>query len=263
MKEARSVLILAGGKGLRLRPHADLLPKSLVPIGDMPVIWHIMKMYSASGIRRFIIALGYKGDMIVQWFERYRVRLCDSTLNMDGSPVIFHDRLSADERDWRITFAHTGEDTETAGRMLRASRYIEDDHFFATYGDGLSSVDVSAVARAHMESELPATMLSVRCPSRFGVVESKLGRATRFEEKPHTDIRINGGFFVFHRSIFDRIEGDHSILESDVLEPMAREGRLGVYEYDGFWHCLDTQKDLIILERLWSKGDVPWRCRQA
>ncbi len=258
MSTQHPVIILAGGKGMRLRPHADLVPKALVPVGGMPVIWHVMKLYSRCGYRHFVIALGHKGDIIAEWFERYRARRCHYTLSMDGSPHRYHAALPDDERDWTITFVHTGEDTQTGGRVLRARAFVETDHFLATYADGLSSVDIAAIARTHLDQGLPATMLSVLSPSRFGVVEAVDGKVTRFEEKPHSHIRINGGFFMFHRSIFDRISGDDAVLERDVLEPMAREGLLGVHEYDGFWHCLDTQKDLHTLERLWSSGHAPW-----
>ena len=260
MNEARTVVILAGGKGIRLRPHAELIPKALVPLGGMPMIWHIMKMYSISGYSHFLIALGHKGDMIAEWFEHYRGRRCDFTLHMDGSAPEFHIPLPEDERAWRITFVHSGEETETAGRLLRLRSYIQDEHFLATYSDGLSSVNIAEIARAHHSSGLPATMLSVRSPSRFGIVEAEHGRATRFDEKPHGRMRINGGFFVFHRSVLDRISGDDAVLERDILEPIAREGGLGVYEHDGFWHCLDTQKDLHTLEQLWESGTAPWKC---
>lgn len=257
-----TVVILCGGKGLRMRGDASGPPKALVPVGRMPILWHVMKIYSAFGYRHFILTLGHRGDEIIDFFDRYHRRSCDSTLSISTGKRNYLAQLPDDEREWTVTFLHTGEHTLTGGRLKRAAGHIRGEHFLATYADGLADVDIPATVRQHLERGLPATMLAPYTPIRFGIVESADGLVTRFEEKPERSVRINGGYFVFHRSIFDRISGDHDNLETDVLMPLAADGQLGCREHNGFWHCVDTPKDLIELQRIWNEGDAPWKTWQ-
>lgn len=255
----QTVVLLCGGKGLRMRADGGGPPKSLVRIGGRPIIWHVMKIYSQFGYRDFVLTLGHRGEEIVEYFERYLRSSCDSTMTFDPPDRVTHSQLPDDERAWSLTFLQTGEDTQTGGRIKRAVDHIRGDHFLATYTDGVADVNIAQLVRQHLSSGLPATMLSVFTPIRFGIVEAQNGIVTRFEEKPTRSVRINGGFFAFHKSILDRIGGDDDRLEMDVLMPLAAEGRLGCLEHDGFWHCVDTPKDLLELQRRWDSGHALWK----
>lgn len=260
MKQPYKVVILCGGLGTRLRAHAENVPKALVQIGGKPIIWHVMKLYSRFGFRDFILTLGYKGEMILNYFEQYCTQQCDYTLEFSNPKThVFHTKLPEDEREWRITFAHTGLNTNTGGRIKRIEPYIAEEHFLATYTDGLSDVNIAEVLEKHLASGLEATMVSVNLPTTFGLVEAQDGLATRFREKPRTTDRINGGFFVFRRSIFNRISGDDVVLEEEPLQSLVDEGRVGVYQHDGFWQCMDTPKDAMALTDIWNSGTIPWK----
>ncbi|MDH7516399.1 MAG: sugar phosphate nucleotidyltransferase [Bacteroidota bacterium] len=254
------VVILCGGKGLRLLPYSSDFPKALIPIGDMPVLWHVMKLFSAYHYRRFILAIGHRGDEIIDWFLRFRERRCDFTLSFAGpGDRRFHKQLPEDERQWEITFVHTGEETETGGRLRRVLPYIDGEHVLATYADGLTDADIPSILRFHLDNGYHATLLSVYCRSRFGVLDCRDGLVSRFDEKPERILRVNGGFFAFHRSVLENIPGDEAVLETHVLPKLAEMGVLGAYEHNGFWHCLDTPKDLLHLRTLWASPSPPWK----
>jgi glucose-1-phosphate cytidylyltransferase len=260
MKKSYSVVILCGGLGIRMRAYAEHVPKALVPIGGRPIIWHVMKLYSHHGFRDFILPLGYMGEAIIDYFRHYHVRNRDFSMTFGNAPETrFHTELPEDEREWTITFVHTGLHTRTGGRLLRVRPYIDGDHFLATYTDGLCDANLADVLDHHLRSGMQATMLSVNLPTTFGLVEDENGIATRFREKPRALDRINGGFFVFHRSVLDRIEGDDTILEQGPLQTLVAERALGVYRHDGYWSCMDTPKDVQTLGALWEQGNAPWR----
>jgi glucose-1-phosphate cytidylyltransferase len=254
------VVILCGGTGTRLREETEFKPKPLVEIGGKPILWHIMKHYSRYGYRDFILALGYRGEMIVDYFENYHRRNCDYTLSLkSASPRIFHDEPDPDELDWRITFAWTGQDTMTGGRIRRIERYIDQDIFLATYGDGVSDVPIPAVVDFHRASGRTATLVGVHLPTTFGVLEADGGTVREFREKPVLQGWINGGFFVFGREIFKRLHADSDVLEERPLKELVDQGMLGVYPHDGFWKCMDTYKDVVALNRIWEEGRAAWR----
>ena len=254
-----TVVILCGGKGLRMGGDAGGPPKALVPIGGMPILWHVMKIYSSFGYKHFVLTLGHRGDEIIAFFDRYRRRGGDSAPSPSAVDRGSHSPLPEDEQQWTVNFLHTGEHTLTGGRLKRAAAHIRGDHFLATYADGLANVDIPETVQRHFDKGLPATMLAPFTPLRFGIVEANNGVVTRFEEKPPRTVRINGGYFVFDRSIFERIHRDDDNLETDVLMPLASEGLLGCVEHDGFWQCADTPKDLIELQRIWNEGRPPWK----
>jgi glucose-1-phosphate cytidylyltransferase len=260
MKQPYKVVILCGGLGTRMQAYAQHMPKSLVPIGGRPIIWHVMKLYSRYGFRDFVLTLGYKGDAIIDYFRHYHARNCDFTMTFNGAAESrFHTTLPDDEREWSISFVHTGLHTMTGGRVLRVAPYIAEEHFLATYTDGLSDVNIRNLLDQHLRTGVKATMLSVNIPTTFGMVEAENGIAIRFREKPLALERINGGFFVFHRSIFDRIKEDATVLEEEPLQSLVEEGQLGVYQHDGFWACMDTPKDVLHLDSVWNSGNAPWK----
>jgi len=251
------VVILCGGQGTRIREVSERLPKAMVDIGGRPILWHIMKLYSHYGYRRFILCLGYKGWKIKQFFLDYRAHMSDFTLtlsNGDHEPR-FHNAV-ADE-DWEITFAETGPSTPTGGRVAKIAKYLDADTFCVTYGDGLSDVDLDALLAFHRAKKKTATLTAIHPMSPFGVIEAKQGLAQTFKEKPRLAGLINGGFFVFNKRIFDALRDD-SILEEAPLRGLASKGDLAVYEHDGFWMCMDTFKDVERLNQMWEKGDRPW-----
>ena len=253
------VVILCGGLGLRMGGRADCEPKSLVNIGPRPVLWHIMKLYSHWGFRDFILPLGHGGDAVIAFFERFLSLSADFTLRLGDGDRDYHTQAAEDEREWSITFVHAGIDTETGGRLRRAAPYIHDEHFLATYADGLSDVDIRAVLAQHLDSGADATLLSVQLPTSFGIVESHERLLTRFDEKPLATCQVNGGFFVFRRSVLDEIDGDAAVLEKDLLPRLAGEGRVGVFPHHGYWHCMDTPKHVAELNRMWESGEAPWK----
>ncbi|MGC4063794.1 MAG: sugar phosphate nucleotidyltransferase [Polyangiaceae bacterium] len=257
-------VIFCGGQGTRIRAVADDRPKPMVEIGGRPILWHIMKAYSARGVRRFILALGYRGEGIVEYFERYHSRHHDFTMRV-GSPTYrqYHHPSTVDDADvesWEITFAYTGVDTNTGGRLLRVRHYIDQDHFFCTYGDGLSDVDVRNVLETHVTSGSVGTLVGVHLPTTFGVVEAdNLGTIRSFREKPVLPGHINGGFFCFTPEVFDFIDGEDTALEDAPFRRLAEQERLSMYPYDGFWHAMDHYKDYVTLNKMWTDGAAPWK----
>ncbi len=250
-------VILAGGSGTRLSEVTQVLPKPLVEIGGRPILWHIMKMYSAHGIKDFTVCLGYKGHMIKEFFANYTLHMSDVTFTLSERSMITH-RNDAD--DWRVTLIDTGEATMTGGRLKRVIDRIKDDSFCLTYGDGVSDVNVTETIRFHREHGRLATVTAVYPPRRFGVLELDGHRVVRFTEKPKGEGGfINGGFFVLSPEVGRYIDGDESIWEQAPLEQLAAEGELRAYRHEGFFQPMDTLRDRNYLEELWSSGNPPWK----
>lgn len=249
------VVILCGGAGTRLREETEYKPKPLVHIGEMPILWHIMKLYGHHGFRRFILCLGYKGHLIKEFFLNYPWMANDVTLDLKSHQQTIHPKHPAE--DWEITFAETGEKTNTGGRLVRVQNYIKGDEFCVTYGDGVSNVDLKALVAFHQSKKKLATLTGIHPMSGFGVLEAKNGIATTFKEKPRLSGLVNGGFFVFKKKVFDYLEPD-SVLEEAPLRKIAGEGQLAVYEHQDYWMCMDTFKDVEKLNRMWAEGDRPW-----
>lgn len=251
------VLILCGGMGTRLREETEYKPKPLVEIGGMPILWHIMKHFSQAGFDDFVLALGYKGHMIKEYFMNFEWMSNDFVLNLRSREERVTCMAHRPE-NWRITFADTGQATLTGGRLARARKYLDGDMFLATYGDGLSNVDLAALLAFHRQHNRIATLTGVHPSSPFGVIEAEDGLVRSFKEKPRLDGMINGGFFVFDRRMFDYIEGDEA-LEETPLRRLAAEGQLAVYEHHDFWACMDTFKDVERLNAMWNRGERPWK----
>ena len=253
------VVILCGGQGTRLREETEFRPKPLVPIGSRPILWHIMHTYAACGFTDFILALGYKGEMIKDYFLNYDLLNTDFTLHL-GSKQIERHNVAHDESNWRITFVDTGQETQTGGRLKRLQSYLrEEPRFMLTYGDGVTDLDVNRVLEFQQRSGYAAVVTGVHQLPRFGELGVAGDRVEQFQEKPGTvNTWINGGYFVMTPSIFDYIEGDQTVLERGPMEQLARDGRLGVYKHDGWWQCMDNVRDMQLLNELWAAGRAPW-----
>jgi glucose-1-phosphate cytidylyltransferase len=251
------VVILAGGAGTRISEESHLRPKPMVEIGDRPILWHIMKIYAHHGVTDFVICLGYKGYVIKEFFANYALHRTDVTFDFASGDVTWHD---SEVEPWKVTLVETGGPTETGGRLKRVARYLDDEPFCLTYGDGVSDVDVTSLIAFHRDHGLEATLTAVRPPGRFGATVVAGDRVTRFEEKPAGDGGyINGGFFVLQPSVLDRIHGDGTLWERDPLEGLARDGQLAAYRHDGFFEPMDTMREKRDLERLWATGAAPWK----
>jgi glucose-1-phosphate cytidylyltransferase len=251
-------VILAGGLGTRIAEETTTRPKPMVEVGGMPVIWHIMKSYSHYGIHEFIICLGYKGYMIKEYFANYFLHTADVTFNLKTNEMHVHEKHA---EPWQVTLVDTGQQTMTGGRVRRVRRYVENEEFFClTYGDGLSDVNVSDLIRFHRDQKTLATVTAAQPAGRFGALDLDSSRVKKFQEKPPGDgAWINGGFFVMSPKVIDLIEGDHSVLERELLETLARTGELSAYQHRSFWQPLDTLRDKIYLEDLWTSGKAPWK----
>lgn len=249
------VVIFCGGMGTRLREETEYKPKPLVQIGDMPILWHIMKLYAHYGFREFVLCLGYKGTLIKEFFLNYPWMANDVTLHLKGHRQEIH--WTHPPEDWQITFAETGLTTQTGGRLKQIQKYIRSDTFCVTYGDGLSNVDLSALLSFHRAKKKVATLTAIHPMSPFGVIEAKDGLAKTFKEKPRLEGMINGGFFAFDRKIFDYLQGDEP-LEDRPLRTLAEKGQLAVHEHRDFWMAMDTFKDVERLNKMWADGQRPW-----
>lgn len=255
------VVILCGGLGTRLREETEYRPKPMVPIGDRPMLWHIMKRYAMFGFKEFVLCLGYKADMIQDYFLNYRVATGDFTLKLDGrSPVQFHSQNR--EEDWSITFASTGQNAMTGARIKRIEPYIDSDSFMLTYGDGLSDIDLHALQRFHDGHDRIGTVTGVRPGAgRFGELALDGTQVTQFTEKPESQNEgyINSGFFILRRDIFRYVrDDDQCVFEHEPLQRLAQEGQLMSFRHEGAWHCMDTYRDYRQLNELWNRGDAPW-----
>jgi glucose-1-phosphate cytidylyltransferase len=252
-------VILAGGLGSRLSEETQVRPKPMVEIGGQPILWHIMKMYSAHGINEFVVCLGYKGYVIKEWFANYALHTSDVTFDLsEGSMHVHHSTTEP----WKVTLVDTGAETQTAGRLKRVLSYVEDDDFCFTYGDGVSDLDLGAVVDFHREQGVLATVTAVQPAGRFGAIDIDEGerRVQSFQEKPRGDgAWINGGFFVLSPEVGRYIEGDASIWEREPVNRLAADGQLAAYQYDGFWLAMDTLRDRNAMEELWASGEAPWK----
>ncbi|MBI4386852.1 MAG: glucose-1-phosphate cytidylyltransferase [Elusimicrobia bacterium] len=250
-------VILAGGLGSRLSEETDTKPKPMVEIGSFPILWHVMKIYSAHGINDFLICLGYKGYVIKEYFANYFLHMSDVTMDLKSNKVEVH-RNSAEP--WRVTLVDTGLDTMTGGRLKRIRSYVEGETFCFTYGDGLGDVDIRALIGFHKKTGLPATVTAVRAPGRFGSISLDGNKAAFFAEKPLGDgAWINGGFFVLEPGALDTIQGDATLWEKEPMERLAKESKLAVYRHEGFWHPMDTLRDKRYLDELWASRKAPWK----
>lgn len=251
-------VILCGGLGTRIREETETRPKPMIEIGTKPILWHIMRIYAAFGVRRFILCLGYKGDVIRDYFLNYRFRSSDFTVDLASGQVDIEG--NGPTEDWKVTLLETGQMTNTGGRMIRAARRTRNRTFFATYGDGVASLDLANLYACHKAAGKPATVTSVHPRARFGEIEVKDGLVSDFAEKPQTTTgAINGGFFVFEREAFDGFGDDPNLsLENDVLTTLSKQGKLAAYAHDGFWQCMDTHREMLALNDIWSHGNAPW-----
>jgi glucose-1-phosphate cytidylyltransferase len=252
-------IILCGGLGTRLREETEFRPKPLVEIGGRPILWHIMKLYAHHGHRDFVLCLGYRGNMIKEYFLNYEAMNNDCTVCLgQRSHITYHNAHR--EQDFYVTLSDTGSDTLTGGRVKRVEKYIDGDTFMVTYGDGVADLDVRALVDFHRCHGRLATITTVRPMSRFGVLElNDSGNVARFTEKPQIDGWVSAGFFVFDRRVFDYLRGDDCILEQEPLERLSREGQLMAYRHEGFFYAMDTYREYGFLNELWSTGEAPWK----
>ena len=256
------VMILCGGKGTRLRDVTELLPKPMMPIGEQPSLWHIMKSYAAFGCKRFILCLGYKREAFVDFFMNYHLRTSDATITLGHSPKIkFHEKVP--EGDWEVTLAGTGLETGTGGRVFQAARYLKptDREFFLTYGDGVADVDIAALLKTHRAAGREITVTAVHPAARFGEMVTEGDRIVRFEEKPAVaQGYINGGFMVVSRGFLKKYLTDdpQMFFERDPMQKAAEAGEMTIYRHEGFWQCMDTSREYQLLNELWGKGAPPW-----
>jgi len=252
-------VILAGGYGTRISEESAVRPKPMVEIGDQPILWHIMKIYAHHGITDFIVACGYKGNMIKEYFSRMFLSSADVTFDLAGNTVEYHhSRIEP----WRVTCVDTGLETMTGGRLRRVRSYVGDEPFCMTYGDGVSDIDITREIEFHRKSGRLATMAAVQAPGRFGAFT--LGpdqmEVNHFHEKPDGDgAWINGGYFVLEPQVFDFIESDQEVWERRPMQELAHSGQLNAFRHNGFWHPMDTLRDKHVLEERWADGSAPWK----
>lgn len=254
------VVILAGGFGTRISEESHLKPKPMLEIGDKPILWHIMKSYSFYGYNDFVICLGYKGYVIKEFFADYYLHTSDVTFDFaNENRMTIHNNIS---EPWRVTLVDTGLYTMTGGRIKRIRKYVGNERFMLTYGDGISDININDIEKYHMESDSYATITAIQPGARFGVLDIDDGtdRITRFVEKSKEDGGwINGGFMVVEPKVFNYIEDDNTVFEKSPLEKLAGENKLSAYKYQGFWQCMDTQRDKAYLDEIWKSGKAPWK----
>jgi glucose-1-phosphate cytidylyltransferase len=252
-------VILAGGLGTRISEESHLKPKPMITIGEKPILWHIMKIYSHHGINDFIICLGYKGYVIKEYFANYFLHMSNVTFDIANNKMEVHQRHG---EPWRVTLVDTGEETMTGGRVRRIRHFLDDDKDFClTYGDGVSDVDIGAVVAFHQKHGRQATVTAIQPPGRYGALQIEKTAVQNFQEKPLGDGSwINGGFFVFNSSFIDKyIDGDAAHLEQEPLRSLAADGELQAYRHEGFWQAMDTLREKNLLEDLWRSGKAPWK----
>jgi len=250
-------VILAGGMGTRLSEETLVKPKPMVHIGGKPVLWHIMKSFSAYGIDEFIICCGYRGYMIKEYFSNYALHMSDITIDMRNDAVTVHQNSA---EPWVVTLVDTGDTTATGGRLKRVKRYLADEDFCFTYGDGVSDVNIASLIAYHRRQRTLATVTATTPPGRFGVLTVSRDKIISFQEKPAGEGGlVNGGYFVLSPAVIDYIEGDATVWEKEPMEKLAREGNLSAYLHDGFWRPLDTLRDKTLLNEIWDAGKAPWK----
>jgi len=256
------VVILCGGLGTRLREETEFRPKPMVEIGSRPILWHIMKIYAHSGFRDFVLCLGYRGNTIKEYFLNYEAMNNDFTISLGRNSRIEY-RNDHREQDFQVTLADTGLNTMTGGRVKRIAKYIDEDQFMLTYGDGVGNVDMTALLDFHRKHGKLATVTTINPSSRFGMIESNsIGRVVQFEEKPRTSARASAGFFVLDRRVLDYIDDDNCIFEKEPLERLANEGQLMAYQHNGFFYAMDTYREYEYLNQLWNANQAPWKVWQ-
>lgn len=250
-------VILCGGKGTRMREETEFRPKPLVQIGDKPILWHIMKIYSSYGFNDFILCLGYKGDLIKRYFMDMSWLNNDFTVSLgERSNIQMHSR---NEENWNVTLVDTGLEAQTGSRIKQVEKYIDGDEFMLTYGDGLSDVDLRALRETHRKSGRIATLTGVHPTSPFGVFRMSGGVVTSFKEKPVLEDFINGGFMALDRRVFSYIPDDDCAFEQEPLHRLAQDGEISIYPHGGFWTAIDTHKDIERVNALWMAGEAPWK----
>jgi len=251
-------VILAGGLGTRISEETSVRPKPMVEIGGKPILWHIMKSYSAHGIRDFVICCGYKGYVIKEYFANYFLHMSDVTFDMELNSMEVHQRYA---EPWKVTLVDTGEATMTGGRLKRVANYINNEEAFCfTYGDGVSNVNITELIAFHKAQKVLATLTATIPPGRFGALDISDSKVNNFHEKPKGDGgMINGGFFVLSPKVIDYLNDDRTVWEQEPLERLATEGQLAAFEHNGFWQPMDTLRDKMYLEELWQSGNPPWR----
>jgi glucose-1-phosphate cytidylyltransferase len=252
------VVILAGGRGTRISEETETIPKPMVEIGGNPILWHIMKIFSYYGFNDFIICLGYRGYMIKEYFSHYFLHMSDITINMKTNDIKIHNTLS---EPWKITLIDTGIDTMTGGRINRIKKYVHNETFMLTYGDGVSDVNINELIQFHKKNKKYATVTAVQPTGRYGSLDiTQTNLVSSFLEKPRGDNSwINAGFFVLEPKIFNYIESDQTIWEREPLENLSKGNKLCAFKHDGFWKPMDTLRDKVELERVWQSGEAPWK----
>lgn len=250
-------VILAGGLGTRITEESHLKPKPMIEIGDQPILWHIMKIYASHGINDFIICLGYKGYVIKEYFANYFLHASDVTFDLANNRMDVHHQHA---EPWRVTLVNTGEHSMTGGRLKRVAKYITEDTFCFTYGDGVANINIRALIDFHHQQQRAATVTVVQPPGRFGALDITNQQATAFVEKPHGDgYWINGGFFVLNKSTLDLIDNDSTAWEAKPMQTLAASGQLSAFHHNDFWQPMDTMRDRNQLETLWNSGKAPWK----
>ena len=253
------VVILCGGLGTRLREETEYRPKPMVPVGSQPILWHIMKLYATAGHKDFVLCLGYKGEVIKDYFRNYHWNTSNVTIRLGAHPEIqYHN--THDEEDWTVTMIDTGASTQTGGRLKRALPYIKDDTFLLTYGDGLIDSDINGSIAFHQEHRPVITVTAVQPAGRFGDLTLEGPQIAAFKEKPEQQAAyINGGFFVVDKRIDAYLPGDATILENEPMNTLTEEGKICAYRHPGFWQCMDTYREQQLLTGLWQSGHAPWK----
>ena len=250
-------VILAGGMGSRLTEETTVRPKPMIEIGGKPILWHIMKMYAAHGIQDFVICLGYKGYMLKEYFANYFLHMSDVTFDLKSNKIEIHQNST---EPWRVTLVDTGEQTMTGGRLKAVQKYLDGNDFCFTYGDGVGNIDIQGLLAFHKSQKTLATLTAVQPPGRFGALNVRQEKVVSFQEKPQGDGGwINGGFFILSPKVLDYISGEETVWERGPMETLAREGNLAAYLHKGFWHPMDTMRDKLYLEELWTSGEAPWK----
>jgi len=250
-------VILAGGLGTRISEETHLKPKPMVEIGGMPLLWHIMKTYSAYGIDDFVICCGYKGYMIKEYFANYFLHTSDITIDMKNNDLEVHQKHT---EPWKVTMIDTGLNTMTGGRLKKIQKYVENETFCFTYGDGLSDINITNLLKFHKTNKTFATTTAVQPPGRYGALKLKNNKVDKFTEKPLGDgSLVNGGYFVLEPEVFDYVKGNNTVWEKEPLENLATENQLSAFVHKGFWHALDTLRDKNNLEELWNSKNTPWK----
>lgn len=250
-------VILAGGLGTRISEETHLKPKPMVEIGGMPLLWHIMKTYSAYGIDDFVICCGYKGYMIKEYFANYFLHTSDITIDMKNNELEVHQKHT---EPWKVTMIDTGLNTMTGGRLKKIQKYVENETFCFTYGDGLSDINITNLLKFHKTNKTFATTTAVQPPGRYGALKLKNNKVDKFTEKPLGDgSLVNGGYFVLEPEVFDYVKGNNTVWEKEPLENLATENQLSAFIHKGFWHALDTLRDKNNLEELWNSKNTPWK----